>query len=83
MLTPLLVKELQSNTNQSAMFVDLLFPLEHLPFPVNDALLNELAMHGIWDVEEAYFTRVPKSFTEPDMTEWLNILGRTMGLVYS
>jgi hypothetical protein len=82
-LAPQLKQELASNISQSANLADIVFPTDCLPFPVDESLLEHLARHNIWDIEGAHFLQKPKSFSENDLAEWLNILGRTIGLAYN
>jgi hypothetical protein len=81
-LAPLLKKELHSDVSQSANLADAVFPTDRLPFPVDDGLLQALAAWGIWNAEEARFIKPPEVFTEAGIADWLNILGRMIGLVY-
>jgi hypothetical protein len=82
-LAPLLKQELASDICQSANLADIVFPTDCLPFPVDNHLLEHLAHHKIWDIEGAHFLQKPKSFSEDHLAEWLNILGRTIGLAYN
>jgi hypothetical protein len=79
-LVPLLKQELASNTSQSAALANAIFPTDRLPFPVDDHLLHHLAVHKIWSMEGAHFIQKPESFTEEGLANWLNILGRTIGM---
>jgi hypothetical protein len=81
-LAPQLKQEFASNISQSATLADAVFPTDCLPFPINDSLLEYLASHKIWDIEGARFIETPVSFSEAHLAEWLNILGRAIGLFY-
>ena len=82
-LVPLLKQELATNISQSTTLVDDVFPTTTLPFPVDNTLLQHLAQFKIWDLEEARLLKKPDSYTEASMADWLNLLGRTIGLPYS
>jgi Fungal protein kinase len=81
-LIPLLKQELASEVSQSSNLANTIFPTDSLPFPVDDNLLLHLAYHGIWSIEGAHFIRKPESYSEVALADWLNILGRTIGMVY-
>lgn len=81
-LVPMLKQELALDISQSATLANTVFPTDSLPFPVDDSLLEHLAQHGIWDMEGAHFVQKPVSFTEGGLADWLNILGRAIGLAH-
>lgn len=81
-LVPLLKQELAAEVTQSANLAMAIFPTDRLPFPVDDNLLRYLALHGIWSLERAQFIQKPQSYTEVGLADWLNILGRTIGMAY-
>jgi hypothetical protein len=74
-LAPQLKQELALDISQSAILAERVFPTDSLPFPIDDFLLEHLARHDIWDKDGARFIKKPKSFSEDDLSEWLNILG--------
>ena len=82
-LIPLLKQELASEVSQSANLACAIFPTDSLPFPVGDNLLHHLASHRIWSLEAAQFIRKPESYTEVGLVDWLNILGRTIGIPFN
>lgn len=69
--------ELKNNVCQCDSLVESLY--NRLPFPVDDSLLAELSKAGIWDMDHAYFTFLPKSSSESDMESWLNRMGYEIG----
>lgn len=81
-LVPMLQKELKNNVISDSGFIDDLFPLHRLPFPVDDSLLQNLAWAGVWNPDDASFKMKPLSFSEADMAHWLNKLGWYIGEVY-
>jgi hypothetical protein len=81
-LVPLLKQELAAEVSQSSHLAMAIFPQNRLPFPVDDKLLQYLAYNGIWSVHHAQFLQTPLSYTEVGLAEWLNLLGRTMGMFY-
>lgn len=82
-LAPQLKQELASDISQSATLANTVFPTHCLPFPVNNSLLEHLACHNVWNIEGAHFLQKPKSLSEDNLAEWLNILGRIIGLAYN
>jgi hypothetical protein len=81
-LVPLLKRELEADTNisQSSTFINLLFPSSRLPFPIDDSTLEYLAENHIWNVEDARFSMQFQDYKEPSVADWLNVVGRLIGL---
>ena len=80
-LVPLrLQQELATNISQTRSLANDVFPDDHLPFPIKDETLHYLAKEDIWDEDKAQFLKKPASFSESDVTQWLNILGRAIGI---
>jgi hypothetical protein len=84
-ILPLLQKELsfERNISQSSSFVDLLFPLSRLPFPIDDSTLEYLAGLNIWNTEDAHFNLKFNNYKEPNIAQWLNVVKRLIGAEHS
>jgi len=88
-LNDALGKELTQNMlHTNGNFLEKLFPLEQLPFPVNEELLTKLstakgANAPIWNGPKKCFHQPPNiAFGEAAVCGWLNNIGMAMGLVY-
>ena len=71
-LAGFLNKGLDPNVIQCSSFFDHLFPPEHSPFIVNENLLHSLAKLEIWNEWSGCFINTPASFSEVDLSTWLN-----------
>jgi len=89
-LNAALRKELAGNTfNSHSNLLEQLLPHERLPFPVDEDLLKKLSAPigthpPIWNELESSFCQLqpPMDFGEAAVCNWLNNIGKTMGLVF-
>jgi hypothetical protein len=77
-----LQKELDRNVVVTApqFFLDLLWPNDKLPLPLDYNIFPILVENGVWDGVRDCFITGPASYTEVDMAGWLNALGGMLGI---
>jgi hypothetical protein len=77
-----LQKELHGNVvvTSPQFFLDLLWPNNMMPLPINYNIFPTLVKNGVWDSVHDCFVNGPVSYTEVDMARWLNALGGMLGI---
>jgi len=77
-----LQKDLDGNVVVTAphFFLELLWPANTSPLPLNQNIFPILVTNGVWDSIHNCFAMGPESYSEVDMAKWLNALGGMLGV---
>jgi hypothetical protein len=73
-LAELLEKELENSRVNGPNFIPLIFPDRNLPIPIDDSFFTKLESAQIWNKRTKKLNSKPASYSEDDVTIWLNTL---------